>query len=244
MTVYEAPAFAWPKILRFLKELDLSPRKSGAYFITRGESRWTADPTDVIGAVLGPEDVQGAENGSGDFDPSLPGQCRGYVAPGRPIVGSTLPRGRLASVGNDLVFHDGLIRLLGSTSGVITHSVQVRGKIVPGWHGFRLSDSCDAVDPRCFAPQATCALCGSPYRSWNGVWVGNRHEIPENPAYGRLGFEHLDLDHPIVVNPARAIRIARMCRNGICTDPIYDATGPTGKSVLELQAMVSEILYS
>ena len=206
----------------------------GPYFLPKKVVTWKNVSSDVIAAVLGPNEVQGISNPVIDFDPAWPSPCWGVMKERIPINCLYKPKGLVEMIGDNTILLKPIINLLGSNKvGRITNTVQFKGELLKDWFGFSFNHPCNIISHICFGKPEKCVQCNSSYTSWRGVWVGNHSQINNcEVCLDVSGYEHCESRHPILVSNEKAAEISKIFpKKGYNLEPVYNISSNYGKVI-------------
>lgn len=203
---------------------------------------WAEGLAGVEGFVLAPDDVQPQANAPGDYDPTLPLPCIGFLPDAMPLRVAERPRGHLAAVGEELVVSGKLRRYLSDLGHVRFGPVVYRGRELSDWSRLLVECTVSMLAPESRRPSQSCALCGSPLTPAIGIYMASEGTVlPSYPCLDDLGFGHLQRNHPIIVQRDIAMEIRQLFGSGIAIQPVYSSDARQSRFVRIVVEGLSEL---
>jgi hypothetical protein len=229
VSIFDIESAPLDAILETLLKLEQRPI-FGPYFAPSAFSNYQSPQ--LVGVVLGPGEVQGCDNPDSDFAVSWHHPCGGIVKEGALLRCRYKPPSHVEEIGNHVVISSPLRRLLNIEASLVdSHGVSFRDQVLEGWYGIKVTSVCSVIDHDCFAPTTECALCGSSYTPWRGVWIAK----PNTELFGTIhsdesGYEHDQTRHPIIVSREVAVMIRKsLGHRGYSLEPVYSCESDFGK---------------
>ncbi len=195
----------------------------------------------LVGAVLGPDDLQRAANQARDYRPSLPAPCMGYLPEGTDIQVLSKPCGHVAGVGQETIFSASLAGYL-SRVGATRHvgAVVYRGKVLEGWCRLGIPAWSRVLDEICTEHPSPCTRCGSLLTTGIGMWIA-RVDAKHSASVSRdeLSYGHLGSAHRVLLDQNTTRVVAANFGSGLALSPIYMPGSPRACFVIDVMEYIS-----
>jgi hypothetical protein len=204
------------------------------------------DRDEILGYVLGARCAVDFTNAEADFALPSPKCSRESqrVKDGLPLLLKSKPKGLLAYVGEELIFHSDLLKVIRERGFEGVGQVMLQKATVSDWHRMNVHHVESVLDPASWQ-KGFCVRCGSPCTWPTALWFAKGDVPLEEPAFNEVGMDHFSKRDVVVVPKSLHEKLVgkgkRLQYKGVLFHPLYSKKSSRFKVVSLINELTAHL---